>query len=287
MIHNSRTSPVVVLALIAAAHLSTNHGLARAQDRPSSGATKRAPLRTASGQPDLEGTWRTPPGTVYTYDLEAPAPPDVDPGVRLNFRPIIVDPPDGRIPYQPWARRTREQLQKASSNPKSLAELDPQIRCVPGAPPRTSYQGPFQIIQPPGYVVFLTENVHQFRVVPLDGRPHLTNRVKLFTGDSRGHWEGDTLVVDVTNNNGGNWLDIVGDFRTDASHVVERWTRVGPEALRYEATIEDPNLYTRPWTMTLTHRLGRNGNDPYDLLEQACHEGNRTLRRLLAAPHEK
>ena len=244
------------------------------------------PPRTASGQPSLEGAWRFS-GGGYTYDLEAPAPQEAYPGRDLsNFKPAVVDPPDGKIPYQPWARAKREQFYKAHFNPKSLDELDPQNRCVPAVPPRSNYQVSFQIMQPPGYVVFLNENVHQFRIVPLDNRPHLTDKVKLFVGDSRGHWEGNTLVIDVTNTNGLNWLDVVGDFHSDSFHVVERWTRTGANGLHYEATVEDPKVYTRPWKMVLNHQLLTERGKPYELMEEACWEGNRANQHLFPQPRK-
>ena len=259
------------------------HAAAQGSTTAATTSTWTAP-RTADGQPDLQGVWRYPLNTaVYSYDIEAPAPAEAYPGRDLvaTFKPIIVDPPDGKIPYQPWAREKREYLYKAAFRPRSLQELDPQALCIPGGPPRMSYQGAYQILQTPEYVVFLYEFTHLYRVVPLDGRRHLTDKVKLFMGDSRGRWEGETLVIEVTNNNGRNWLDVAGDFHTDAFRVVERWTRVAPDELRYEATMDDPNVYTRPWKMVISHLRRPPG---YQLLEEACHEGNRVLSELIAAP---
>ena len=242
-----------------------------------SGLGVTASAAVAQTQPDLQGVWRVQPGiAVYSYDIEAPSPEAAYPGrgesLKATFKPMIVDPADGRIPYHPEARERREYLYKAAFLPKSLQELDPQAMCVPFGPPRTSYQGSFQIFQPPGYIIFANETVHQYRVVPLDGRPHLTDKIKLFAGDGRGRWDGDTLVIEHTNFNGRTWLDVAGDLSTEAFKVVERWTRVAPDSLRYEATIEDPNLYTRPWTI----RLDLVPQEPdYELLEQACYEGNR------------
>ena len=239
--------------------------------------------RTPDGQPDLQGiVWRSPRTAVLTYDIEAPAPAVGYPGRDLSqFRPIIVDPPDGKIPYQPWARTQRERFYQAALEPKKLNELDPQALCVISGPPRTSYHQAFQILQTRDAVIFLNESFHQYRVVPLDGRPPLSDKIRLFAGSSRGRWEGDTLVVDITNFNGRNWLDIAGDFRSPAFHVVERWTRIGPEAMRYEATIEDPVVYTRPWKMAITH--GSEGAD-YQMLEEACYEGNDNVLPELRSP---
>ncbi len=113
------------------------------------------------------------------------------------------------------------------------------------------YSSDLQILQPPGHVVFLAGFNHSYRVVPLDGRPHLPENVKLFMGDSRGRWEGNTLIVDVTNNNDKTWLDVIGSFHSDALHVVERFTVVDARTINYEATIEDPKVYTRPWKLAL------------------------------------
>ena len=253
-----------------------------------------AQTKTVDGHPDLQGVWRVQPGiAVYSYDIEAPAPQEAYPSIpggqgffgmgnlKATFRPIVVDPPDNRIPYQPWARALRESLYKAAFRPQSLKELDPQAMCVPSGPPRIAYQGSVQIFQPPGYVVFANETVHQARAIPLDGRPHLTDKIKLFAGDGRGRWEGNALVIEYTNFNGRNWLDVAGDIRTDAFKVVERWTRMAADSLQYEATIEDPNLYTRPWKLRIN--LVPQAPD-YSLLEEACYEGNRALEEL-KQPH--
>ena len=106
-----------------------------------------------------------------------------------------------------------------------------------------------QIRQIPGYVTIFYESNHVYRVIPLDGRPHAGTNVKLWMGDSRGRWEGSTLVVDVTNFNDGTWFDSHGSFHSDALHVVERWTRVSDDRIAYTVTIEDPNVFTQPWKM--------------------------------------
>ena len=221
---------------------------------------------------------------VYGYDIEAPAPASAYPPSRFGadfadltktFRPIIVDPPDHKIPYHAWARERRERLYEAAFRPQHADELDPQALCGVNSLPRMTYHGPSQILQTPGHVVFLYELNHVYRVVPLDDRPHLTDKVRLFGGDYRGRWEGNTLVVDGTNNNGRNWLDVAGDVTTDKLHVVERFTRESESTMRYEATIEDPNLYTRPWKMAL--RLRYRSPKEYAFLEEACHEGNRAM----------
>jgi hypothetical protein len=115
--------------------------------------------------------------------------------------------------------------------------------------------------------------------VPLDGRPHLPENIKLFMGDSRGRWEGNTLVVDVTNNNDKTWLDVIGSFHSDALHLVERFTVVDVKTINYEATIEDPKVYTRPWKLALV--LERTNQEGFELWEEACHEGERDVPHIL------
>jgi hypothetical protein len=141
--------------------------------------------------------------------------------------------------------------------------------------------GAFQIVQTPGYVVFFFGNSHAYRIIPTDGRPHLGKNVKLWQGNSRGRWEGNTLVVDVTNQNDRTWFDSHGTFHSDAVHVVERYTFVDPDTIRYEARIEDPTVFTRPWTLALP--LRRNKEAGIELWEEACHEGERSVEHMLDA----
>jgi hypothetical protein len=136
-----------------------------------------------------------------------------------------------------------------------------------------------QIVQSPRYVVMLFERAHLYRVIPLDGRPHLPARIQLWQGDSRGRWEGNTLVVDVTNQNGRAWLDQAANFYTDATRMVERLTLIDLDIILYEITIEDRGLFTRPWTMAFPIRRTR--GQGLDLLEEACNEGERNTAPLL------
>ena len=126
----------------------------------------------------------------------------------------------------------------------------------------------------------LFEYQHAYRVIPLDGRPHVGENIKLFMGDSRGHWEGDTLVVDVTSNNDQTWFDLVGTFHSDAMHILERFTLVDADTMRYTATITDPQVFTRPWTMAVT--FDRNKEKAFELIEDACHEGEQDAWHALA-----
>ena len=186
----------------------------------------------------------------------------------------IVDPPDGRIPLQSWAVARRQEIAKNYRDPKgNLAYMDPSARCLAAGVPRINYITPYngyQFLQVPGYVVLLAEWNHEARIIPLDGRPHPSPVHRFWMGDSRGRWEGTTLVVDVTNFNGKAWFDWL-TFHSDALHVVERFTLVDADTINYEARIEDPKVFTRPWTIAFPFKRGAPG---YRLFEYACHEGN-------------
>jgi hypothetical protein len=121
--------------------------------------------------------------------------------------------------------------------------------------------------------VILYEWTHAYRVIPTDERPHIGEDVKLWMGNSRGRWEGNTLVVDVTNINDRNFLDTVGTFHSDAMRVVERWTLVDADRINYEVTVDDPQVFTRPWKMAFP--ILRNKQQGFELMEHACYEGER------------
>ena len=242
------------------------------------------PARTPDGQPDIQGFWN-PVGTFYNIqDLEFQA-------VYQNFRPsdperrgksLIVDPSDGRIPYQPWAAEKVKLVLEHHADPTPQF-LDPNARCFLQGVPRHLNNREFEIFQPPGYVVFFNMAHHTYRSVPLNGGPHIPDRIKLWMGDSRGRWEGDSLVVDVTSNNDQPWFDVVGSFHSDALRVAERITPITADAIEYEAVITDPKVYTRPWTMRL--RFERIKDYGTELYEEACFENNeRTLDLMLNRP---
>jgi hypothetical protein len=239
--------------------------------------------RTADGHPDIHGVWQSVPigsGTMRRrperFSLEDIGLQGTSGTVKRGIS-RIVDPADGNIPYQPWAAERQKKILANHWNPKP-EDLDPQSRCFLQGVPRVMYSSDLQILQTAGHVVFLAGFSHSYRVVPLDGRPHLPENVKLFMGDSRGRWEGNTLIIDVTNNNDKTWLDVIGSFHSDALHVVERFTVVGATTINYEATIEDPKVYTRPWKLALTlERIHEN----LELWEEACHEGERDVPHIL------
>jgi hypothetical protein len=133
---------------------------------------------------------------------------------------------------------------------------------------------PFQILQPPGYVVMLFERM-SWRQIPLDGRAHIPDNIRLWHGDSVGRWDGDTLVVETTNMNGKTWLNEVGDVVSHAQHTVERFTPVDGSTMTYRATVTDPLVYTRPWTIEMPMNRSEG-----EILEAACHEDNGDLQHL-------
>jgi hypothetical protein len=197
----------------------------------------------------------------------------------------VSDPPDGKVPYQPWAlaERDKHRANLARGWPGETGQrlfMDPQTYCLKSVP-RYAQRG-FELVQQPGYVVMMLNWGHYYRVIPLDGRSRPAGNAKFWMGNARGRWEGDTLVVDVTNLNGKMWLDSIGNFYSENAKVTERFRLVAQNIIDYEVTIDDPTVYTQP--MKLSYRLNRAGTggganarpDPYasESWEHACHEGN-------------
>ena len=158
--------------------------------------------------------------------------------------------------------------------------IDPQQLCLPLGAVRQITWHDIHILQYDGYVVFVHEGGHVYRIIPLDGRPHAGANIKLWMGDSRGHWEGNTLVVDVTNSNSKGRLSRSGDFASDKLHNIERFTFLDANNARYEAVFDDPSVYTRPWTFGLDLKRGifeesnpTHDDAHYEHWEEACHEG--------------
>jgi hypothetical protein len=284
-----------------------------------------APPRTPDGQPDLQGMWTNATITPFerpsalagkafltaeeaaAFERQAaersanadraPRPGDVgsyndfwfDSGTKVvatRQTSLVVDPPDGRVPVKPDAEKQRD---RNLTSVDSYELMSPWDRCItrgPGAMFPAGYNNAYKIVQTPGYVVILYEMIHEARIIPIDGRPHLDKSVRLWTGDPRGRWEGNTLIVETTNFNGLGWIAtnaasarIRGVPHSDALRLVERFSRVDADTIRYEVTIEDPNVYTRAWTVAIP--LVR--DDSYQIFEYACHEGNRAIEHILSA----
>lgn len=230
-----------------------------------------APPRTPFGQPDLRGYYTH---GRQNFDLED-HPETYDMRAETT---AIVDPADGRIPYQPSARAKRDEIRMHLFDPPSLEYLNPNSRCYLRSPvPQIYPPFPLQIVQTATHVVILQEQNHAYQIIPVDSRPHLGPKIRLWMGDSRGRWEGSTLVVESTNlaarlaNR--NWLDQSGNFYTDKAFLVQRFIPVDADTLIYEATIEDPGVFTRPWKLAMS--LRRQKEPGFELLEFACREGNR------------
>jgi hypothetical protein len=242
------------------------------------------PARTPDGQPSIQGVWQPVPGGSYSIeDLDLQAiyqQGKSDPNRKGKSR--IVDPANGRIPYQPWAAAQAKIYFDAHLDPPRADLLDPVARCAVQSVPRAMYQGEFEVFQPAGYVVFLFARAHQYRIVPLDGRPPLGKDIQLYMGDSRARWEGTTLVINTTNFNNKTWFDIVGGFHSDAMRVEERLTLVSADSIDYRVTIDDPKVYTRPWTMAVSMRPIK--EEGYEIIEEACHEGERSADEILNRP---
>lgn len=238
-------------------------------------AKEFAPPRASDGRPDLQGYWAGPAGGEAGglgrgIERRSASP-------LFNGTPgLVVDPPDGLIPYQPWALAERERRQR----PENALE-DPELHCYNAGVPRQPYIGPSQILQTADHLVILYELTHSYRIITMDGRPHLPKSFHLWQGDSVGHWEGDTLVVETTNNNGMTYVDLVHSFLGPSLKVVERFTMVDPNMLYWSATVDDPTMFTSRWT--LASPLVRQTQPGFQIFEQACHEENQDLEHIRTA----
>jgi hypothetical protein len=226
-----------------------------AQGRGGPGGRNAPPIgpvaeRTADGAPNLQGVWLS----KWIRDM-----------ADGRFAEKDVD-----VPFTEWGRKLWEE------RTGNLQAQDPTLKCWPtGVPRQAGTPYPMQIVQSKDLVVILYEGAaHTYRIIPTDGRPH-GRFDELWMGDSRGRWEGKTLVVDVTNFNDKTWLDSAGHPHSDRLHITERYTRTEPDTLMYEVTIDDPVAYTRPWTTTYRYRT----NGSLEIMEYWCTENN------LDAPH--
>jgi hypothetical protein len=259
--------------------VSGQRGATAQNERPAA-KTPWPPQRLPDGQPDVQGSY----GPVISGTLTLTNPMTAGAEFNARVRGVtvrnpsrIVDPPNGEIPYQPWAAALQKQEASDWENPTKTEHVDTQTRCLLDGVPRPFYNTPFQIIQPAGSVVIVWDDYHSYRVIPLDGRPHVGSNLKLWMGDSSGHWEGNTLVVDVTNLNAKFRLSIVGDFLSEHAHIVERLAFVDASTMTYDATIDDPTVFTRPWTL----RVPEKRVPDYEMWEFACHEGERSSEVML------
>jgi hypothetical protein len=250
--------------------------------------------KTPDGQPDLQGMWLNFDSTPFERPTTAPrpvaepnAPREIsgfDEGLVSAPRSarrgsLVVDPPDGKVPVMPWAEAKRDD--NLAHLGDSWEHHGPWERCitrsVPGGIFPTGYDSAYQILQGPGYVAIVYEMIHETRIIPVDGSPHLPQNIRLWNGDSRGHWEGNTLVVDITNYNDKGSIAtnaatgrIKGIPQSEALHVIERFTPIDANTINYEVSVTDPKVYTRPWKVAIP----LNRDESYRMYEYACHEGN-------------
>ena len=218
-------------------------------------------------------------------------------GTPTRQTSLIIDPPDGRLPaltpeevkFRKEARGGKGVTGEWRGEADSYEDMNLYYRCISrgllGSMIPVVYNNGNQIVQAPGYVAFRNEMIHETRIIPLDGRPHVNPAIRSYMGDSRGHWEGNTLVVETTNftdktSIGSNGAGYPGDpgHHSAALKITERFTRVDAKTMNYQATVDDPKTWTKPWTILIP--LTQNNN--YQLLEYACHEGNYAMGDILS-----
>ncbi|HEX4999688.1 MAG TPA: hypothetical protein VFY29_15800 [Terriglobia bacterium] len=217
--------------------------------------------RSVDGKPDFSGIWQ-----VLDNSIDANIEPhEASYGVR-GGPGAIVDPTDGKLPYLPAALAKREE------NYKNRA-MDPVSQCFsPGVPRLVYVPYPFQITQTPKWMVITSEFVNNYRNVYINDSEHLKG-IDFYMGDSRGKWEGDTLVIDVANfrhqpDEVQTWFDASGNWHSNKLHVVERWKMVSPNVINFRATVEDPEVFSRPWTMEVT--IYRHLEKNFRLMDYQC-----------------
>ena len=261
------SSVAVVLALAAAGAVAVALQPVSASQAPRAAQSERAAYRaprSADGHPDLNGIWQAI--NTANWDIQDHAArqgPVVALGASFSVPGGAGVVEGNELPYQPWAAKKKQE------NAANWLTLDPEVKCyMPGVPRATYMPHPFQVVQSTNTILISYEFASASRIVymkdvgaaPLDS----------WMGWSRGRWEGDTLVIDVTGLNDQTWFDRAGNFHSEALHVVERYTRTGPDQLLYEATIEDPKVFTKPWKMSMP--LYRRTEKNAQLFEYKCVE---------------
>ena len=255
-----------------------NHGTATPLERPDAQSGREFLTEEEIAEVNLNAT------TFASSERRGDLSKDLDVGLAYNQfwwdrglsdgrTALIVDPPSGKIPYMSPTQQTPGFRQPRTSDGPEDRNL--WERCITRGVPRLggAYNNNFRLIQAPGYVVILHEMVHESRIVPMDGRPHVNADIRQWNGDSRGRWEGETLVVETTN------FSDKTSFRGSSSglKVIERFRRADANTLQYQVTLEDSTTWTQPWTAALAMPMTEG-----DMFEYACHEGNYGMTNLLA-----
>jgi len=267
---------------------------------------KWQPGRTPDGQPDIQGMWLNFDATPFEAAVSdrPAAPPTAAQVTAVNINPapefadhthqvskarhaMVVDPPDGRVPVLKWAEDKRDF--DIEHIPDAPEHETPWVRCITRGYPAgmfpAGYNNAYQIIQTPGQVVIVFEMIHETRIIPIDGRPTLNAAIRQWNGEPRGHWEGNTLVVESTNYNDKGSIAtsaatgrIRGIPQSASLKVTERFTPMGPDTIDYRVTIDDPKVYAKPWTV----ELPLNRDETYQMFEYSCQEGNYAMGNSLS-----
>lgn len=269
-----------------AAQAPAGGGIANERAFPAIASGKWTGKRTADGQPDVSGHWSN---TIANHNNftdpqggipNDPAPPRRPLGPREERAPSRVsDPVSGEVPFQPWALAKVKEFQVGFHNPTEPRFVEPLARCAPGGIPKSFYWHGYEIAQYPGYIVFFFNS--GTRIIHLDGKPHLAESIKLWNGDSRGHWEGNTLVVDVGNHNGKALFGRSGEFISENGKIQERYIFDNSnKRYNYVATFTDPSVYTRPFEVTIPARRWTADDKPngwHFETERSNHPGKEVL----------
>ena len=248
------------------------------------------PEKTPEGWPDLQGKWRIYNrigGPQHSIEYGIDPQSSVIHGWNRKAREasIVIDPPNGLVPYNAKAMAQRNELLKWVYTPLKREHIDPEARCLLGGVPRTTLQGA-EIRYTAPYVALVnlgrTSDMGGYtRIIPMDGRPFPNDTLKLTKGISRGHWEGNTLVIETRNQNDKTWFDSHGTFHTDQLKVLERITMVDRDTMYYEATITDPSIFTQPWKLATT--WDRVKDDSQREWEEGCWEGEQDVDHMIEA----
>jgi hypothetical protein len=251
------------------------------------------PPRTSDGHPDMQGAWarrgvgmaeanapRTPlgdfssTGQPYPTIFNTGVTTALDRAAVASRKTGVVDPADRILPWRPEADAARREFISHMIPPASLKYVEASARCVSPGPLQGDDRSPFYILERPGSFVLAYEYNHVTRVIHTDARPHVGKNIRLFMGDSIGHWEGDTLVVDTTNFNDKTSLSQTVPYHSEDLHTTERFTMVSPNLIDYQITLEDPKLFTKPIQIAAYFAAAQKGTEP---MEFACAEGSQTL----------